>query len=573
MNVSTVKNPFETIPYHHPKPWDMPLEPITLPDMFGRSAAHAPDAPLIHFMGRSFTYRDLHEDAQRFALALRDHGIVAGDRVGLFLPNVPIYVSAYYGAMMAGAVAVNFSPLYSVEELAQQVADSGTRVLVTVDVPELYGTAERVLQQSGLETLVVGELAAMLPPLKRIAMKLLAKSKIAKLANDPAVLRWNDLLAGPDWTKWTAGALPSLPQVKPADLALLQYTGGTTGVPKGAMLSHANLSMNAQQVAAINPFEDPQNEVFMGGLPLFHVFANTALLNHSVVTGGSIAMVPRFEPKQVLATIQKYGATGFPGVPTMFQALLDNPKLDDTDMSSLKVCISGGAPLSAPLREKFEAKTGVRMVEGYGLTESSGVVSVNPYAGKRKPGTIGQVVPGTQVRFVDKEDPSQPAPAGEPGELVLRGPQMMGGYWNRPEAAATAFVIIDGESWLRTGDIAVQDEDGFIQIVDRSKDMIAVGGFKVFPSQVENVLVEHEAVKEALVIGMPDDYLGETPNAYVTLNDEPVASADELAEWLNARVGKHERVTKVVIRSELPKTMIGKLDRKALRAEVMPEAK
>ncbi|GAA4642162.1 long-chain fatty acid--CoA ligase [Pontixanthobacter gangjinensis] len=572
MNVSNVQNPFETTPYHHPKPWDMPLEPMTLPDMFARSALQTPDAPLIHFMGRSFTYRNLHEDAQKFALALRGHGIKAGDRVGLFLPNVPIYVSAYYGAMMAGAVAVNFSPLYSVEELSQQVADSGTRLLVTVDVPELYGTAEQVLHQSGLETLVVGELAAMLPPVKRIAMKLFARSKLAKLAKDSAVLRWNDLLAGPDWSGWTDGKLPSLPQIEPADLALLQYTGGTTGVPKGAMLSHANLSMNAQQVAAINPFDNPQNEVFMGGLPLFHVFANTALLNHAVVTGASIAMVPRFDPGQVLATIQKHGATGFPGVPTMFQALLDNPKLDDTDMSSLKVCISGGAPLSAPLREKFEAETGVRMVEGYGLTESSGVVSVNPYAGTRKPGTIGQVVPGTLIRFVDKEDPSKPASEGEPGELVLRGPQMMGGYWNRPEAAATAFVIIDGESWLRTGDIAVQDEDGFIQIVDRSKDMIAVGGFKVFPSQVENVLVEHEAVKEALVIGMPDDYLGETPYAYVTLNDGFEITGDDLAAWLNGKVGKHERVGKVIIRDDLPKTMIGKLDRKALRTEVMPPA-
>ncbi len=563
MSVSSAQNPFAEIEYHHPTPWDATFEPMALPEMFATTTKRAPETSLVHFMGRSFSYGELYADAQRFAVALQERGIEPGDRVGLFLPNVPIYVAAYYGAMMAGAVAVNFSPLYSVEELSQQVADSGTRMLVTVDVPELYRTADEVLRGSDLEALVVGKLSKMLPSLKGFAMRLLARSKIANVAYSPAIVDWDAMLerAGdPGSTQ--------LPKIGPSDLALLQYTGGTTGAPKGAMLSHSNLSMNAQQVASINPFGNAQNEVFMGALPMFHVFANTALLNHAVATGASIAMVPRFESAQVLDTIETHGTTGFPGVPTMFQALLDNPKTAKCDLSSLKVCISGGAPLAAPLREKFEAETGVRVVEGYGLTESSGVVSVNPYEGTRKSGTIGQVVPGTRVRFVDKEDATQPAAEGEPGELVINGPQIMQGYWNRPEEAASAFVEIDGEKWLRTGDIAIRDEDGFISIVDRSKDMIAVGGFKVFPSQVENVLVEHEAVKETLVLGMPDDYLGETPHAYVTLNDGHDISEDALAEWLNTRVGKHERVSKVVLRDELPKTMIGKLDRKALRAEV-----
>lgn len=567
MNVSNA-SPFADIAYHHPKAWDTEFEPMALTEMFARTTRGAPDAPLAHFMGRSFTYRELFHDAQRFALALKANGIAAGDRVGLFLPNVPIYISAYYGAMMAGAVVVNFSPLYSVEELAQQVADSSTRMLVTVDVPELFGTAEAVLRCSELETLVIGELAAMLPRVKGLAMKLFARSKIAKVPYSSDILRWKDLQDQSAARATFDARHPDLPAVAPSDLALLQYTGGTTGVPKGAMLSHSNLSMNAQQVASINPFDDVQNEVFMGGLPMFHVFANTALLNHAVVTGASIAMVPRFEVAQVLDTIQHHRTTGFPGVPTMFQALLDNPKLAKTDLSSLKVCISGGAPLSAPTREHFEQATGVRVVEGYGLTESSGVVSVNPYEGKRKPGTIGQVVPGTHVRFVDKEDANQAAAAGEPGELVIRGPQIMQGYWNRPETDISTFVEIDGEKWLRTGDVAIRDEEGFIKIVDRTKDMIAVGGFKVFPSQVEAILVEHDAIKEALVLGMPDDYLGETPHAFVTLNSGQSASADELTTWLNSRVGKHERVTNMVIRDELPKTMIGKLDRKALRAEV-----
>ena len=549
------------LPNHHPTPWSTQFEAMALPAMLARSARRAPDAPLLHFLGRTFSYRDLHAEAQAFAYALRARGIGGGDRVGLFLPNVPTYVAAYYGAMMAGAVVVNFSPLYSVEELRAQVADSGTRLLVTVDVPELYETAAAVLDGSALETLVVSRLSAMLPRLKGLAMRIFARSKIAKVDHSAKILDWADMVDG-------ASRKGELPEIDPQSLALLQYTGGTTGTPKGAMLTHANLSTNAQQTAGLNPFGDPAGEVFMGALPFFHVFANTALLNHAVVTGASIAMVPRFETKQVLETIEKYGATGFPGVPTMFQALLDHPDLAKTDVSSLKVCISGGAPLPEPLREKFEAATGVRVVEGYGLTESSGVVSANPYEGTRKPGTIGQVVMGTHVLLLDKEDPSVLAPDGEPGELALAGPQIMQGYWNRPEAAKDVFVEHDGRQWLRTGDVATVDEDGFLEIVDRIKDMIAVGGFKVFPSQVEDVLLENEAVKEALVIGHPDAYRGEVPVAYVTLAADADATGDALKAWLNDRVGKHERVEDVVVREDLPKTMIGKLDRKALREEV-----
>lgn len=281
-------------------------------------------------------------------------------------------------------------------------------------------------------------------------------------------------------------------------------------------------------------------------------------------------MVPRFETKQVLQTIEKYGATGFPGVPTMFQAMLDHPDLAKTDMSSLKVCISGGAPMPAPVHTRFEEVTGVRVVEGYGLTESSGVVSVNPYEGVRKKGTIGQLVAGTEVLLLDKEDPTKLAPEGEPGELVIHGPQIMRGYWNRPDAAADAFAQRDGKSWLRTGDVAVWDEGeqgGFLKIVDRIKDMIAVGGFKVFPSQVEDVLQEHEAIKEVLVIGVPHDYLGEQPKAFVALNETADITEEELCDWANTHLGKHERLAGVAFREELPKTLIGKLDRKTLRAQ------
>ncbi|MCX9146834.1 AMP-binding protein [Erythrobacter sp. WG] len=546
--------------YHHPTPLDTPFAPMSLPAMLERTLRRNPDAPFLHFLGRTYSYRHIHAQAQAFALGLAKLGLAKGDRVGLFLPNVPIYAAAYYGAMMAGAVVVNFSPLYSVEELSWQVGDSGTRVLVTLDVPELYKTAAKVLEGSALETLVVGSLADQLPWYKGLALKLLKRSQIAEVAHGPAVKSWAEMTP--------AGTPPSV-EVTPADLALLQYTGGTTGRPKGAMLGHDQLSVNAQQVAALNPFGNPTAEVFMGALPFFHVFANTALLNHACVTGASIAMVPRFETAQVLATIQQYRCTGFPGVPTMFQAMLDHPDLAKTDLSSLKVCISGGAPMPGPVHEKFEAVTGVRICEGYGLTESAGVVSANPYDGFRKRGTIGQLIPGTEVVLLDKEDHTKLAPAGEPGELAVHGPQVMRGYWNRPETDADTFVTIEGKRYLRTGDVARVDADGFLEIVDRIKDMIAVGGFKVFPSVVEDVILEHPAVKEALVIGVPEAYRGEVPRAYVTLNEGASATGEELAAWLNARIGKHERVDMVVVRESLPKTMIGKLDRKTLRAEVL----
>ena len=547
--------------YGHPFAWNTAITPEPMHETFTRKARDQGAAPMVDFMGRVFSYGALHDEAVRFACGLAARGIGKGDRVGLFLPNIPSYVAAYYGAMMAGAVVVNFSPLYTAEELSAQVADSGTRLLVTLDAPALLPTALKVLDGSALETLVVARLADLVPRMKGLLLKTVARGKLAKVPKRGDVCAWGDCLGTAD------------PRVLPTaacdDLALLQYTGGTTGTPKGAMLTHANLSSNAQQVDMLDPFDRAEADMVLGALPLFHVFANTCVLNRTMVHGGCIAMVPRFEPGEVLVTISRTKPRAFPGVPTMYQALMDHADFAKTDWSSLKICISGGAPMSGPLREKFEAATDVRLVEGYGLTESSGVVSANPYQGLRKPGTIGQPIPATQVLLLDKEDPTRLAPDGEPGELAVRGPQVMKGYWNRPEAAADAFATVNGERWLRTGDVAAIDDDGFLTIVDRIKDMIAVGGFKVFPSQVEAVLLENPAVKEALVIGMPDDYRGETPQAFVVLAEGSEETADALKAWLNARVGKHEKVSAVVLREELPKTMIGKLDRKALRAEVM----
>jgi long-chain acyl-CoA synthetase len=559
MDVSSPAQPWREH-YAHPCAWDQTFAPLSVPAMYADSALAHPDRALVEFMGRTYSYGELYREAQAFAAGLRQMGIAQGDRVGLFLPNVPIYISAYYGAMMAGATAVNFSPLYTVPELEAQVADSGTRLLVTLDVPALLPTALKVLEGTALERLVVGRLAEMLPWMKGLALRTLGRKGLSPVPAQADVTAWCDALSD---------AAPRPVEIDPErDIALLQYTGGTTGAPKGAMLSHQNLTANARQVDAIDPRQD-ERDMILGVLPMFHVFANTCVLNRTVHHGGCIAMLPRFDAGQALKTLQRVRATAMPGVPTMYQALLDHPAIARTDFSSLRVCIAGGAPLPGPVKARFEAASSAKLVEGYGLTESSGVVSTNPYEGEDRTGTIGHPLPGTHIRLLDKEDPSKDAPPGEPGELAIQGPQIMQGYWQRPEAAADAFAIRADGRWLRTGDVAVIEEGGYIRIVDRIKDMIAVGGFKVFPSEVEAVLLTHPAVKEVLVIGVPDAYLGERPRAYVTLMPDHAESGEDLAKWLNAKIGKHERVDQVVVREGLPKTMIGKLDRKALRAEVL----
>tara|TARA_R110002110_G_scaffold307689_1_gene521386 strand:+ start:1644 stop:3323 length:1680 start_codon:yes stop_codon:yes gene_type:complete len=541
--------------YNHPTPWDQYYAPLSMPGMFFASAGRLGDANLLDFMGRKYSYAQMAAEIVRVAKGLQDMGVRKGDRIGLFLPNVPHYVSAYYGAMAVGATLVNFSPLYTVDELNHQIEDSGTKILFTLSAKALLPTAYQVLQQSSLEHLIVGSITEALPAGKALLYSLFRRNESSAIPDDDRITAFADLVRNDGNYK--------APKIRAdRDIALLQYTGGTTGTPKGAMCTHQNLTANARQINDIDPFIDEVDRV-MGVLPFFHVFANSAVLNRTVQRGGEIVMLPRFDAKQTLAAITRAKITAMPGVPTMYQALLDHPDTDKTDFSSLKVCVSGGAPLSMELKNRFEAKTGAKLVEGYGLTESCGVVSANPYMALNKPGTIGQPVPGTIVKLVDKGDPAKPAPEGEPGELIFSGPQVMQGYWNLPEEDKQVFV----DGFLRTGDVATIDEDGYIKIVDRLKDMIAVGGFKVFPSQVEEVLYKHEAVKEALVIGVPDDYRGESPKAYVALYPETMATGDQIMEWLNPQLGKHERVVDVVVRDSLPKTMIGKLDRKALRIE------
>ena len=540
--------------YRHPTEWRQEFAPLSLPEMFAASAARCPATPLIDFMGRRFSYAEVRSGVDRVACGLAALGIGKGDRVGLFLPNVPHYVAAYYGALKIGATVVNFSPLYTVDELAEQVADSGTRLLFTISATALLPTALRVMERGGLERLVVGSIAGALTGPKSVVYRLFRAKEVTARPHDPRIIAFSRLIAND-------GVSPPVSIDPLRDVALVQYSGGTTGTPKGAMLTHQNLSANARQINAIDPHRGEDDRI-IGVLPLFHIFANATVLNRTVYNCGEIVMLPRFDAGQVLAAIERTAATTMPGVPTMYQALLDHPKLPRTKLASLRACISGGAPLPAALKARFEAVTGAVVTEGYGLTES-GVTSVNPYEGLNKSGTIGQPLPGTEFRLVSRDDPHLPSPPGEPGEIVIVGPQVMVGYWNRPDARDITFV--DGA--LRTGDVGLIDEDGYIRIVDRLKDMISVGGFKVYPSQVEAVLYHHPAVKEAVVIGVPDAYHGEMPKAFVTVREGADAGAEELRDWLNSRIGKHERVIAVEIRAQLPKTLVGKLSRKELVAE------
>ena len=546
--------------YLHPVKWDQQFPALALHDMFFQSAERMGRAAMADFMGRKYSYAEMAATVRRVARGLQDKGIGKGDQIGLFLPNVPQYIAAYYGALAAGATVVNFSPLYTVDELAHQVADSGTSILITLSAAALLPTAMKVLDNSSLKELIVGSVSEALPKAKGWAYRLFKRNEIAALPSDSRVSSYAELIAN-------IGDYAIQPCMPEKDIAQLQYTGGTTGTPKGAMLSHQNITANARQINRLDPNSrnnqpnEPLDDRILGVLPFFHVFANATVLNRTVENGGEIVMLPRFEAKAALAAITRTNVTSLPGVPTMYQALLDCPDLGKTDFTSLRACISGGAPLAAELKERFETLTGAVVIEGYGLTESSGVVSCNPYEGRNKIGSIGQPVPGTNIKLVDKEDPSKPAPKGEPGELTFSGPQVMCGYWNRPDADAGVFL----GTYLRTGDVATIDDDGFIHIVDRLKDMIAVGGFKVFPSQVEDILYKHPAVKEALVIGVADAYLGESPRAFVTLQDDAAEDGAALTAWLNPKLGKHERVQGVTIMDALPKTMIGKLDRKALR--------
>lgn len=549
--------------YLHPSPWDVSYEPMSIPAMFDASVAQHPSAPLIDFFGRKFSYAEVAAGADRVAHGLQKLGVREGDRIGLFLPNVPHYVAAYYGAMKIGATIVNFSPLYTVEELAHQVEDSGTRMLFTLTAKALLPTALAVMERTRLERLIVGSVEGGLSRGKSIYYHWFQANQNVRRPDDHRITAFSKLIDNDGG--YTPAAIDPLDAV-----AMIQYTGGTTGTPKGAMLTHNNITANARQILGIDPWMDKEDRI-LGVIPFFHIFANMTVLHRTVLRGGEIVMLPRFDAEQVLHAIDRTRPTSLPGVPTMFRALMENPDFAKTDMTSLRVCASGGAALPAELKTAFEKASGAIVAEGYGLTECC-ITSSNPYAKPRKIGTIGQPLPDTLFTLVDREDPTRPPPDGEPGEIIISGPQVMKGYWNRPQDAATSFV----GGGFRTGDIGAIDADGFVRIVDRLKDMITVGGFKVYPSQVEAVLYRHPAVREAIVIGVADAHRGEMPKAFVSLQPDADIDGEALKSWANPQLGKHERVTAVEVRADLPKTLVGKLSRKELvaeeRAKVAPAA-
>jgi long-chain acyl-CoA synthetase len=526
------------------------------------AARDFPSAPALHFQGRTVSYAQLAEQAWRFAGALAGLGVGKGTKVGLVLPNCPQVVIAFFGALRLGAVVVQNNPLYTKRELGHQLGDAGVEVVICLDLA--YERIKAVREQSAIREVVVTSLLDELPAVRRVIAPYTRRGKAAAAAigKDEPVRRWRDLMAS---TITRAGEA----EVDPAgDLALLQYTGGTTGSSKGVMLSHRNLRANTEQVRAWFPDADPGREVMMAVLPFFHAYGLTVCLLLGVRLGAALVLLPRFDLDQVMAAVDRHRPTLFPGVPTMYVAINNEVAKGGHDLSSIKACLSGAAPLPLEVAERFERYSGGRLVEGYGLSECSPVALANPIYGKRKAGTIGMPLPDTLARVVDAADPDSLPPAGEPGELAIKGPQVMRGYWNRPEESAQ--VLRDG--WLLTGDLALMDDEGYFQIVDRKKDLIIAGGFNVYPREVEEVLYEHPKVEEVSVVGVPDSYLGEVVKAFVVLRPGEEATTEEIRSFAKERLAAYKVPRVVEFRDQLPKTLIGKVLRRALVEEERAKA-
>ena len=532
-----------------------PIAPRLLTDLLDKAVAQHGGRSAIDFLGRRWTYRELGELVRRAARGLQDLGVKPGMRVGLCLPNTPYFVIFYFAVLRVGGVVVNFNPLYVERELKHQIVDSGTTIMIVPDLEMIHSKVARIAAETGLTNIVVCPFGAVLPPLKRAAFALFKRRDIARIPRDSRHVRFADLIAD--------HADPEPVAQSPHDLAVLQYTGGTTGQPKGARLSHANLAANsAQMIRHVGHLPDRQERT-LGVLPLFHVFALTTVLDYSVDTAAEMVLLPRFEMKQFLATIRRTRPTQFFGVPTIYAAMDALPDRRAPDLSTMKTCISGGAPLPFEVRDQFERRYGCRLVEGYGLSEASPIIACNPCEGVVKNNSCGPAFPETVLEIRDLDDPHRVLGRGERGEVCARGPQVMQGYWNRPDDNETVFV--DGA--LRTGDVGYLDEDGYLFLVDRIKDLILCGGYNVYPRIIEDALYEHPAVAEAVVIGVPDAYRGQSPKAFVALHAGMHADEDELCAFLQERLSKIEMPSSIEIRDKLPKTLIGKLSKKALADE------
>ena len=538
-----------------------PPDARSLPELLEATAARFPGRPAIAFFGRRWTFAQLRELVERVAHGLQLHGVGKDARVGLCLPNTPYSAIFYYAILKAGGTVVNYNPLYVERELLHQMRDSTTRIMVVPDLAAIHGKVANVAAAAGLRRIIVCPMRSVLPPAKAALFALLRRREHSRVPRDDRHISFARLLDG-------AGKPDAVPIRAGSDVAVLQYTGGTTGTPKGAMLTHANLTANSRQVIEHMPSLRPGEERLLGVLPLFHVFAMTTVLNVGVELGAEMILLPRFEIRQVMRCIARDKPTLFPAVPTIYAAINAAAGHTKADLSSIRICISGGAPLPEEVRLRFQTLTGCRLVEGYGLSEASPVVACNPPDGEIRPGSVGIPVRGTTVEIRNPDHPHRMFGVGEKGEVCVRGPQVMAGYWRRPEE--TKAVFVDGA--LRTGDIGYLDADGYLFLVDRIKDIIICGGYNVYPRVLEEALYRHPAVAEAVAIGIPDAHRGQSPTAFVTLRAGATATSEELLAHLAGYVSRIEMPKAVEIRTSLPKTMIGKLSKKELIEEARQRA-
>ncbi len=525
---------------------------IPLNGLLEDSAERNPDNILCDFYGKTLTYREVDELSTRIAGYLQNQGVEKQDGVVLMLPNTPHYIIAYYGILKAGGVVVQSSPLYTEREMRHILENSGARTGFFIEFA--YPAIKGLVDQGMIERAVICRIEDFLPfPLNHLYR---FKKEKVKVENRKEVIYWRDVI--------NYSEKFSEVSINPKeDVAVLQYTGGTTGVPKAVMLTHYNLVANAIQVVEWLP-EKSDREVFAGVLPFFHVFGMTTSMNAPIYLSAKIVLFP--DPrdiKRIMKAIEKHGITIFCGVPTLFNAVVNHPDVKKYSLGTVRACISGAAPLPVELKRKFEAVTGAKMIEGYGLSETSPVTHANPFNGLNKEGSIGIPFPNTLAVVVD--DKGIVLSPGEIGEIAVKGPQVMKGYLGAEEE--TERVLING--WLLTGDMAKMDEDGYFYIVDRKKDLIIVGGYNVYPREVEEVLYEHPAILEAAVVGVPDEYRGETVKAFVVLKPEYRGRVNEreIIEFCRERIAVYKAPRLVEFREELPKTAVGKILRRALREE------
>ncbi|MSU57118.1 MAG: long-chain fatty acid--CoA ligase [Pedosphaera sp.] len=527
---------------------------FTLPDLLAATAVKSSRKTALVYFGTEISYAQLEDHVNRFAAGLQALGLKRGDRVALMMANCPQFVIAYFGVLRAGGIVTATSSMYTAREAAHQWNDAGA-VMVVAD-RKLQPVLEAARPQlTTVRRIVLTGMREYFPRHFRQlcgALKKTSSVRVSAEAKQP--MDWLDLLR--------LARKPRPHGLKQSDIACLQYTGGTTGTSKGAMLTHANLVINACQANAwLMAGLSVDHVTTVAALPMFHIYAMTCVMIATIELGGRIIILPRFELKAALNLIRKYRPTIYHGVPTMYVAFNNAPNVKRYGFHSLRVCMSGGAPLPVEVRQKFEALTGGKLVEGYGLTETSPVTHVNPPAGLCKTGSMGLTIADTEARMMDLENGTREMPLGEVGEIVIRGPQVMKGYWNKPEE--TALVLRDG--WLYTGDIAKKDADGYYYIVDRKKDMIIAGGYNIYPREVEEVLFECPKVKEAGVVGVPDEYRGETVKAFVVLKAGVKATVEEIVAFCRERLAAYKVPRQVVFIDALPRSGVGKYLRRELR--------